>query len=161
MPLLYVIGMAEVNMVIDDAKVKDWWTIMRVNGIKYGDLLIMDPFSDTAWIDKTPGLKSMAPHMSTPWAPSLSFNKKLRENVESVKTFVKLCSIPVLINILGPNPRYLTHECYSMCMPQWNKNTLPGLYLQELVGLDKAGSPVQRTQNGKISHSTGAGQPCL
>ena len=58
--------MAEVNMVIDDAKVKDWWTIMRVNGIKYGDLLIMDPFSDTAWIDKTPGLKSMAPHMSTP-----------------------------------------------------------------------------------------------
>lgn len=62
-----VVGMAEATIVIDNDSAKLWWETMKIIGVKFGDIVILDPFADLLWVDMSPSLEQFHPHMKAPY----------------------------------------------------------------------------------------------
>lgn len=121
----YVFNLAISNTVPKEADYCYWWNTMRTMGIKFGDIVILDAFAVAVWKDANPLLTNSPPHMTLPFVPPLSENKRLGMAIMARKKFLEMVDVPVLVNIMGPHPRYLNKQCCEECMPIWDAATSP------------------------------------
>lgn len=128
--------MADNNGSLTQKLARDWCSTMRVMGLKYGNIIVLDPLLDNIWIDMSTNDNLEPPHLKSPYVPALCNNKKLQSTIAAIKVILVGIKLPILIIILPTHPRYLSGPCCSNCEQDWDPDTSPELFLGMAESID-------------------------
>ena len=119
----------------DDGLVVQWLRWLQDNGVKEGDIIVLDPFCAATYVEGGVGLAS--PHMEDPQIPPPEENTCITGSIKNVGFLARKLMIRVVMIVLAPHPHYVMGPCCDLHMPYWHKDVDPIINLDKVQVVDR------------------------